>query len=231
MALIRLGGGIIQISGSIAGNTFARNRFGNYMRARTKPINPNTGRQATIRAAIASLCVRWSSTLTALQRAAWNQYAANVAMKNKLGEVVFLSGFNHYIRSNVPAVQAGITITDAGPTINELPAQDSSFAVAAASGTQTISYTFDNTLDWAGEVGAYLLKYQGNPQNAQRNFFKGPWRYHGKIDGAGTPPTSPDAETDPPYVFAINQRQWCYARIRRADGRLSAPFAADCFCT
>ncbi|GAH50296.1 unnamed protein product, partial [marine sediment metagenome] len=48
MALVKLGGGIVQISGSIAGNTFARNRFGNYMRSRTKPVNPNSTRQTDI---------------------------------------------------------------------------------------------------------------------------------------------------------------------------------------
>ncbi|GAI58374.1 unnamed protein product, partial [marine sediment metagenome] len=39
MALVKYGGGITQMSGSIAGNTFARNRYGNYVRSRTKPIN------------------------------------------------------------------------------------------------------------------------------------------------------------------------------------------------
>ncbi|GAI01350.1 unnamed protein product, partial [marine sediment metagenome] len=45
MALIKYGGGIVQISGSIAGTVFARNKMGNYARPRTKPVNPRTARQ------------------------------------------------------------------------------------------------------------------------------------------------------------------------------------------
>jgi len=107
MALVKYGGGIIQMSGSIAGNTYARNRYGNYARARTKPVNPNSAQQQVIRGAMQELTTRWAQTLTALQRAAWNLYGTNVAMLNKLGETIKLSGFNHYLRSNIPRVQIG----------------------------------------------------------------------------------------------------------------------------
>ena len=59
MALIKYGGGIVDMSGSIAGNTHARNRFGNYMRARTKPVNPNSDRQVAIRAIVSYLAEFW----------------------------------------------------------------------------------------------------------------------------------------------------------------------------
>lgn len=230
MALIRYGGGIVQMSGSIAGDTFARNRYGNYSRARTKPTNPNTARQVAIRSALATLTSRWSATLTAPQRTAWNLYGQSVSMKNRLGEAVFLTGFNHYLRSNIPLLQAGLTIVDDGPVIFELPEKDPTFAITASEATQTISYTFDNTMAWALEVGAYLLKYEGQPQNLQRNFFAGPWRFHGTIAGDAVGPTSPDDEADPPFAFAEGQRLWCYARIARLDGRLSEVFTANCFC-
>lgn len=230
MALVRYGGGIIQMSGSIAGNTYARNRYGNYARARTKPVNPNTALQQTIRAAITALTTRWSQTLSAAQRTAWNLYGSNVAMKNKLGETVYLSGFNHYIRSNSVRVQAGLAEVDAGPTIFELPEKDPTMTITASEAAQEISVAFDDALAWLDEDGAYFFKYQGQPQNPQRNFFAGPWRMMGNIAGNSiTAPTTPDAEA---VVFAIAelQRQWIYARISRADGRLSEPFRADCFC-
>jgi len=230
MALVKYGGGIIQMSGSIAGNTFARNRYGNYVRARSKPVNPNTARQVAIRSIVTQLTVRWSTTLTAAQRTAWQLYADSVSMKNRLGETVKLSGFNHYIRSNVPRLQGGIAAVDAGPVIFELPDKDPTFAISASEATQTITYTFDDALAWANEVGGYMFKYEGMPQNPQRNFFGGPYRYHGNIDGAASPPTTPDPEADPPYAFAELQRLWCYARIALADGRLSEKFFADTFC-
>ena len=225
-ALVKYGGGIVQLSGSIAGNTYARNRYGNYVRARTVPTNPQTARQETMRAIVAALADRWSESVTIAQRTAWGLYGDSVAMKNRLGEVVHLSGYNHYIRSNSVLMQIEETIVDAGPTIFELPDHDPTFAIVATESGQTISYTFDALRAWANEVGGFLVKYQGSPQNGQRNFFDGPWRLHGTIDGAGSPPSSPDEEASPPFAIAEGQAQWCYARIIRADGRLSEKFRA-----
>ena len=230
MALVKYGGGIVQMSGSIAGDTFARNRYGNYVRARTKPVNPNSAAQVAVRSALSLLTQRWSQTLTAAQRTAWNLYASSVAMTNRLGETINLTGFNHYIRSNSWNARIEADIVDAGPTVFELPQADPTLAITASEATQQITTAYDDGLDWADENGAYLLLYQGSPQNPQRNFFDGPWRYLGFVAGVnGAPPAGPEVSA---VVFAIAelQRQWIYARILRADGRLSEPFRADTFC-
>lgn len=230
MALVKYGGGVLQMSGSIGANTFARNRSGNYVRARTSPVNPNTARQVAVRSAIATLTVRWSSTLTAVQRTAWNLYAESVNMLNRLGETILLSGFNHYIRSNVTRETGPTVLIDDGPTIFELPAHDPTFAVTASEATQQLTITFDATMDWAVEDDSFLFLFQGQPQNAQRNFFAGPWRfinYVGGVDPGG--PVTPHVEIGP-FAIAEGQHQWVYGRISRADGRLSEPFRADTFC-
>lgn len=228
MALVKYGGGIIQMTGSIAGNTYARNRYGNYVRARTKPTNPKTSLQTAVRNAMAAITTRWSAILTGAQRTAWNLYGSSVAMKNKLGEAVELSGFNQFIRSNVPLIQIGGAPVDAGPTTFELPPSDGTFAVAISEATQLITITFDDT-DPIWDVAAnYLLLYQGSPQNPQRNFFAGPWRLAGSLEGdAVTPPATSDTIACP-SVCTEGQRVWCYARIALADGRISEPFTADC---
>jgi hypothetical protein len=229
MALVKFGGGITEMRGSIAGNTFSRNRYGAIVRAKTTPVNPNTPGQVAVRATMAVLTDRWSQTLTAAQRTAWNLYGSSVVMTNKLAESINLSGFNHYIRSCLEFRRILGGNTDAGPTVFEIPDADPTFAVTGTAAAQTLSITFDNGLDWADEDGAVLFVYQGSPQNPQRNFFGGPWRALGNVLGVnGAPPASPAVM---PVVFAIaeGQRQWVYARIRRVDGRLSAPFRADAF--
>jgi len=231
MALVKLGGGIIQMSGSIAGNTFARNRYGNYVRARTKPINPNTARQVAVRSGMAALTARWSQTLTANQRTAWNLYASSVAMKNRLGEVVNFTGFNHYIRSNMLLLQSALTLVDDGPVVFELPTQDPTFSIAASEAAQELACTYDDTKAWCDEDDAHMFIFQGRPQNPQRNFFGGPWRLIGSIAGDSVSPPSTPESISVNYVFAELQRQWAYARIIRADGRLSDPFRSDSFCT
>lgn len=230
MALVKYGGGIIQMSGSLAGNTYARNRYGNYVRARTKPVNPNTLRQQQVRSAVSMLTERWGDTLTNVQRIAWNLYASNVAMTNKLGESIKLSGFNHYIRSNATHARLAQAIVDDGPVVFEVPEGDPQFAITASEATQQITVAFDDTLPWSTEDGAVLQLYQGQPQNGQRNFFAGPWRYMGGV--AGVDPggaASPEVET---VVFAIAETQhlWIYGRIIRADHRISGKFLADIIC-
>lgn len=227
MALVRYGAGIIQMSGSIAGNTHARNRYGNYVRARTKPINPNTQRQMQVRAALTMLTERWADTLTDAQRIAWNLYASNVIMQNKLGESMHLSGFNHYIRSNAIHARLGQAIIDAGPVVFELPETDPIMNITASEATQQITVNFDITLPWSSEATAVMQFFMGSPQNGQRNFFAAPWRYMGGV--AGIDPggaVSPELET---VVWAISEGQhiWMYARIIRADHRISTRFTAN----
>ncbi len=230
MALVKYGAGIVDMRGSIGGTTFARNRSGNYARARTKPINPNTGLQIAIRAAMAFLTDRWAQTLTNNQRIAWNLYASSVTVTNRLGESINLSGFNHYIRSNVPRKQSLAPVVDDGPVVFEIPASDPTFATTVSEATQQYTNVYDATMDWADENGALLLIFQGQPQNAQRNFFGGPWRFMAGLSGVnGAPPASPFV-TDAIFAIAELQRVWIYARIVRADGRLSEIFRADTFC-
>lgn len=227
-ALIKYGGGIVQMSGSIAGNTFARNRYGNYMRARTKPVNPDSSRQVKVRAIIATLVERWNETLTAAQRTAWGTYADAIVMKNKLGESIHLSGFNHFIRSNCSYVDLGGGYFDDGPTVLGLAQQDPTFAIAASAATQLISVTFDTGLDWVGESGAGMFLLDGRPQLVTRNFFAGPYRGLEWIGGSlPTPPTSPQDHTGI-FTLVEGQKIWVQARIVRYDGRLSEPFGANC---
>lgn len=224
MALIKYGGGIILMAGSIAGNVFARNRYGNYARARTIPTNPNTPGQQEVRAAIAWLVDHWSQTLTSDQRIAWGLYADSVSRLNRVGESMHLSGFNHFVRSNAIRKRQADTVIIDGPTIFEVPAHDPTLAFVCDETSQEITVTFDNTLGWATETNGHLYLYAGSPQNAQRNFFAGPWKFLGVVDGDDTtPPTSPSAIASP-FVLTEGQRIWIYARVSRADGRLSEKF-------
>lgn len=227
MALVKYGGGIVQMSGSMGGNTFARNRFGNYMRARTVPVNPQSARQVAARNRIAFLAEEWSDTLTAAQRLAWGAYAAAVSWQNRLGESVNLTGFNHYCRSNAAILSCGGSVVAAGPTVLSLPNTDPtiSIALSAASG---ITVTFDDTLDWCDEDAGFMSIELGTPQLASRNFFNGPWRFHDSIDGDSiTPPSSPEGPTAVTCWTLIEaQLVWARVRIIREDGRITKPFGS-----
>jgi len=221
MALVKFGAGITQLAGSIAGNTFARNRFGNYVRSRTKPVNPTSARQVTARAAVAFFAERWHHDLTDVQRGLWDTYAAAIAMKNKLGETIHLTGFNHYARLNCSYRVWSPNWEDNAPTILSLAEQDGTLVCSEEDiAGQTFTFTFDNT-GWAanGDNKVRMLIYQGQPQLASRTFFGGPWRFIDVVDpieGAAGTSTHPAG-----FSFALGQKVWFQARILTAMGRLS----------
>jgi len=101
------------------------------------------------------------------------------------------------------------------------------FAITISEATQLVSITFDDTLAWASEDGGMLELYQGVPQNAQRNFFGGPWNQMTGLQGSAALPLVSPLDKECATVCTEGQHVWVYARIRRADGRLSAPFRAD----
>lgn len=227
MALIKTGGGVAQISGSIAGTTFSRNRFGAYARNRSLPVNPNTSSQQKVRSAVALLSGQWKNALSDAQRAAWSTYAENVSVLNRLGDVVNLTGFNMYVRTNTALVYNDLAEVDDAPTVFTLAEQDPTAAGAISEATQNISLTFDTGLDWVGEDDAHLLLYASPPQNSTINNYSGRFHVAGVVDGdSGTPPTSP-ATIAVPFPVVEGQKVFMQARIVRADGRLSEPFRFD----
>jgi hypothetical protein len=228
MALIKFGAGVVQMSGSIAGDVHARNRFGNYTRPRTKPVNPKSSRQVAARIAIMYLAEQWrESPMTGAIRTAWETYANSVNWNNRLGEQVTLTGFNMFVRGNSAMLAAGGALVTAGPTDLGLPAGDPTFAVTISAATQKLSVTFDDGFDWLDEDDGFLSVYMGQPQSASRTFFGGPFRLAGSIAGDSvTPPTSPDATLDVPYTAIEGQQTWCEGRIIRCDARCSTKFSS-----
>ena len=214
---------VTQISGSIGGMTGSHNRGGQYLRARTIPTNPGTPQQNSIRQFVADLVNLWNSTVTALQRDAWDTYAVNVAFVNRLGDQTFLSGLNQYVRSNVPRLQAGLPRVDDAPVIfNTGEFTQTAIGFSAAANDILLNFTAADA--WANEDDAGMLVYGSRPKNATVNYFKGPYRFATAVLGdAITPPTSPDTSTNP-FPFILGQKLFAYVRVSRADGRLSTLF-------
>lgn len=212
------------IRGSIGGKVYSRNRYGPYIKNRVKPVNPNTARQQAARLNFSDIAEHWSSTLTAAERTAWNLYGASVPVVNRLGQQIYLSGFNHFIRSNTPIKQVAGIVVEAGPTIFTLPESDGSFVPTISEATQLISVAFDANKAWVDEDEAYMYIHMSQPRSPGRTYIGGPYRFADQIDGDNTtPPTSPQTIAVP-FVVVENQRVIVQARIGRADGRLSDLF-------
>ncbi len=215
-----------QRSGRLGSTIASRNASGNYLRTGTIPVNPNTARQVAVRLAVTQLSIAWAVDLTQDQRDAWNTYGRNVPWLNKLGETIYLKGLAHFVRSNVPRLQAGLARVDDGPTIFTVAYPEDDLGVTASEATQQFTPTGYDQMEWCAEDGAAQLYFVGIAQNPSREFFGGPYRLaHVEEGNSTTPVTSPYTAFDTPdFPFVENHRIWVRTRITRADGRLS-PFA------
>jgi len=205
-----------QASGSIGGTTFSRSPSGMYTRARAMPVNPQTARQIAVRNAMSMYSQMWFSLLTQVQRDAWDVFAQQVLLTNRLGDQFQASGQNHFIRANVSRSAANdqlalspalATIADA-PTTYMLPTTGVVDVGQITQAGNLLTINFDASQNWVNSAENALLIYMGRPRTASRRFFKGPYRLAGVIRGdAGTPPVSPATITTISDTYPVTADQ------------------------
>lgn len=103
-------------SGSLAGTTSSRNRFGQYIRTRAVPVNPNSSAQGSARARLATNSAAWRS-LTDLQRAGWESLGGEMTRTDSLGQPYTLTGFQAYCSINGNNLAAGEAVVDDAPAM------------------------------------------------------------------------------------------------------------------
>jgi len=212
------------LSGKLGGIVASHNAGGTYFRNLAIPTNPGSPQQEVVRLATSQLANLWVNTLTAAQRDEWAAYAAAVPIPDAIGNPINIPPMAMYVRSNVPRIQSGLPRVDSAPAILDLgeftvPTID---AVDATAETADIGFTTGDA--WVDEDDSAMLVYASRGQNATINFFKGPYRFAGRIDGdATTPPTSP-ATITLPFAVVATQRVFFKLSVSRADGRLSSSF-------
>lgn len=218
---------ISEASGSLAGVTYSHNRGGQYMRARAVPVNPNSSQQQVVRQFMAQLSAAWGSVLTQAQRDGWEAYADNVLLPDALGEPRKATGLNHYVRNNVARLQAAMPASpiQTAPITYDLGSYTAPVLGVIDASATTASIAYTNADPWAIAVGGAMFIHASPAQSPGTVFYRGPYRYAGKVLGAVIPPTSPFVCTLP---FAVQTGQKCFikATFVQVDGRYSSPFRA-----
>jgi len=141
MAKIEYGPIAAQVSGSMGGTTFSRNRYGTYFRSKAIPVNPNTAYQQLVRANLAARSQEWRG-LTQDQRMAWNTWAQSNPFIDRLGNSQVLQPNAAYVRLNALLAMSGNSvITD--PPVGDAPLAlaTMSFAPNATAGTCVVTFT------------------------------------------------------------------------------------------
>lgn len=103
-------------SGSEAGTTFSRNRFGQYTRRRAVPVQPRTTFQLNQRARQTTNAAAWRA-LTDAQRAGWKSLGLLMTRADSLGTSYDLNGFLAYCSVNNNKLQAGDAAVSDAPAI------------------------------------------------------------------------------------------------------------------
>lgn len=216
-------------SGSVSGCTFSHNRYGQYIRNRSIPVNPSSANQQIIRNAFSALATRWSTILDAVQRAGWNNYAAAVPKTDAFGDQIFILGFNWYIACNVNRYAAfgPSDVIDDAPTAYSLASFNSSAPDAPSVAGANIDINFDENDPWVSQDGGALFISFSKPLNATRNFFKGPFVSLfdiTRIEGdATTPPTTPVTLSVPTFPYGVGSSIFVRMIAAEQDGRISSP--------
>jgi len=150
-------------SGSIGGVTSARNRFGQYKRARSSPVNRKTTFQGVVRARLSANSAAWRS-LTSAQRAGWDGLAGGQSRTDFLGQTYTQQGNQMYVSVNNNRVAVGLS------PVPDAPALSTPVAILTATVTLTaaafsIAYT-------ATPLGAatYLMVFASPQRSAGRSF-------------------------------------------------------------
>jgi len=115
MASVIFGGGITNMVGSHAGNTFAHNKGGSYVKKKTHGTNPRSSNQSGHRTTVGRLAKYYTFTLTDAQRSAWRTFAATSPVINRMGNTIFLSGQQMFAKTSAQLLAAGFSIIATPP--------------------------------------------------------------------------------------------------------------------
>jgi len=176
---------ISEIRNKIAATVYTKNKAGASIRNRVTPINRKSASQTLRRQQLAAFSGQWRG-LTQAQRDSWNSGAANFPQTDNLGQTIFLTGEQLYVRCNANLVLTGNSqITDC-PT----PASFDVLAftsLTAAAGAGTISLAFTPTVP----AGFELVVRATAPVSAGKAFVSdSAFRFLQSVAPAATSPQS-----------------------------------------
>lgn len=205
-----------RVSGSIGDRTFSRNAQGPYVKDRPNPVNPDTLLQRTTRRRFRRLTRLWAGVLTDTHRIGWNVYARNVPIRNRIAHERYLTGFQHFVRSNVTRLAAIGTYLFNPPTIFNL-GEYLPFRLAAAFGDPWMQIDWDTPQNWTGEAGTFAWLSLTSSYSPSVRSFRPPYRFWAILPSPSPPPILRNL----PIPTIQGNRVFARIEVSRQDGRLS----------
>jgi hypothetical protein len=171
MAKFTPGAIVSEIRNKIAATVFTKNAAGAAIRNRVTPINRRSSTQTNRRQRLAALASAWRG-LTEAQRAGWNAASSSFPTQDNLGQTIFLTGEQLYIRSNANLLLIGeAQIVDAPSPVSFPVLALGAISAAAGAGTFTVAFTpTPNSADLSLVIRASAPKSAGRSFSAQSDF-------------------------------------------------------------
>lgn len=210
-------------SGSIAGITSSRNRFGQYRRTRATPVNPNSTYQGSVRARLSENSAAWRA-LTAVQRAAWDDLGKLMTRTDSLGQVYTLTGFQAYVSVNNNNLAAGNAVVATPPAL-VTPTAIETATVTLTAATFSIAYTPTPLA-----AAQRLFTYASGQRSAGR-LFEGDLRLVAVSAAAGASPANVFTAWQTRYGTPIVGQRVFIAVHKYDSGFLSGPLRTSAVVT
>ena len=150
-------------SGSRGEQTASRNSYGQYLRNRATPVNPNSSAQAAVRARMSANAAAWRA-LDDEQRAGWKSLGLQMVRTDALGQSYNLTGFAAFCSVNNILLEMGSAQIEDAP-IYSTPDALTSATLTATSAALSLAYTVTPL-----PAGAKLLVFASPQRSAGRTF-------------------------------------------------------------
>lgn len=126
-------------SGSYQAITSSRNRYGQYVRVRAIPCQPQSSYQGAVRTRLSGNAAAWR-TLTASQRAGWADLGTSMIRVDSLGQSNALTGFQAYCSVNIENLAAGNSVVSDAPTF-QTPSSITTLTITLTAASFSLAYT------------------------------------------------------------------------------------------
>lgn len=202
-------------SGSYQNLTFSRNRFGQYVRGRSIPVNPSSTFQQTVRTRMAVNSSAWRG-LTSTQRNGWSDLGLQMSRTDSLGQTYALNGFEAFCSVNNNLAAAGDALLTSAPLL-AIPTALASITPTLTSAAFSLAFTATPL-----PAGARVFWYLG-PQRSAGRAFEGDTRLVNVTAAAAASPSNVLASYQARFGTPVTGNRIFGAGVVYAAGFVSQP--------
>ena len=204
-------------SGSQAGTTAGRNRFGQYERSRAIPVNPSTSAQGIVRARMTTNSTAWRA-LTSAQRAGWAGLGLNMVRSDSLGQSYTLQGNQAYASVNNNRNLTGLAPVGDAPAIST-PVNIVTATLTLTAAALSIAFTATPL------AAATYLALFASPQRSAGRSFEGDLRFVKLSSAAQATPLVALSEYTAKFGVPVVGNRIFFVAVAITIGFESGPFA------